>query len=54
MHDPWHRALAKNIYGQLFPKVLVVSENLKDILKNKFSLKKGLLYSYPLCFLLKF
>ena len=37
MHDPWHRALAKNIYGQLFPKVLVVSENLKDILKNKFS-----------------
>ena len=37
MHDPWHRAIAKKIYSKLFSKVLVVSENLKEILKNEFS-----------------
>jgi len=40
MHDPWHRAFIKKIYAKLFPKIIVVSKNLTDILVNNFGFKQ--------------
>lgn len=36
MHDPWHRAKLVSIYKYIFPIMIVVSANLKEMLKNKY------------------
>lgn len=40
MHDPWHRAMFKSIYGKMFAKIFVVSRNLRDELMEKFNFYK--------------
>ncbi len=44
MHDPWHRAMFKCIYGKLFTSVVVVSRNLADKLIEKFGFSKEQIY----------
>jgi glycosyltransferase involved in cell wall biosynthesis len=39
MHDPWHRALCKRLYASLFPFIIVVSNNLRSLLVDKFGFK---------------
>lgn len=36
MHDSWHRVFAKRIYPRLFPKMLAVSHNLAQRLRDDF------------------
>ncbi len=40
MHDPWHRAMFKFIYGKMFSAVFVVSRNLADKLIEQFGFSK--------------
>lgn len=37
MHDAWHRAKFTSVYSRLFPKMLVVSQNLADRLQTDFT-----------------
>ncbi|OAM92764.1 Glycosyltransferase involved in cell wall bisynthesis [Pelosinus fermentans] len=39
MHDPWHRALCKQIYSNIFPIMIVVSQSLNNLLMDKFGFK---------------
>ncbi|MCE5286372.1 MAG: glycosyltransferase [Pelosinus sp.] len=44
MHDPWHRAMFKHIYGKIFDVVFAVSRNLKDKLFEEFNFSKEQIY----------
>lgn len=41
MHDPWHRAFFKKLYSKLFSSMIVVSENLKELLCQRFGFKEN-------------
>ena len=41
MHDPWHRAKLKNVYAKIFPKMIVVSKNLAQILYEQYNFDKN-------------
>ncbi len=40
MHDPWHRAFFKKAYASLFPAMIVVSANLKELLCRCFGFQE--------------
>lgn len=40
MHDPWHRALFPGAYAKIFPEMIVVSENLREVLVDRFQMSR--------------